>query len=95
LVAAGLLDDGRSMLPRLNDLLLCIVKSGLDKRGEKVEAVVESPNNEEIEEKKDTSREKVEAVIESPNNEEIDEKNDTSEEKVEVVIESPNKRRDK
>lgn len=95
LVAAGLLDDGRSMLPRLNDLLLCIVKSGLDKSGEKVEAVVESPNNEEIEEKKDTSGEKVEAVIESPNNEEIDEKNDTSEEKVEVVIESPNKRRDK
>lgn len=27
LVAAGLLDDGRSMLPRLNDLLLCVVKS--------------------------------------------------------------------
>ena len=26
LVAAGLLDDGRSMLPRLNDLLLCVVK---------------------------------------------------------------------
>ncbi|KAL9181053.1 hypothetical protein ACHAXT_009858 [Thalassiosira profunda] len=27
LVAAGLLDDGRSMLPRLNDLMLCVVKS--------------------------------------------------------------------
>jgi len=31
LVAAGLLDDGRVMLPRLNDLMLCVVKSGLDK----------------------------------------------------------------
>ncbi|KAL7522101.1 hypothetical protein ACHAWX_006783 [Stephanocyclus meneghinianus] len=31
LTAAGLLDDGRSMLPRLNDLLLCIVKSSVDK----------------------------------------------------------------
>uniref|UniRef100_A0A6U3SHU6 Histidine kinase/HSP90-like ATPase domain-containing protein n=3 Tax=Ditylum brightwellii TaxID=49249 RepID=A0A6U3SHU6_9STRA len=26
LVAAGLLDDGRTMLPRLNDILLCVVK---------------------------------------------------------------------
>jgi hypothetical protein len=25
LVAAGLLDDSRSMLPRLNDLLICVV----------------------------------------------------------------------
>ena len=25
LVAAGILDDGRSMLPRLNDILLCVV----------------------------------------------------------------------
>lgn len=31
LVAAGLLDDGRSMLPRLNDLMLCVVKSSVDK----------------------------------------------------------------
>ena len=30
LVAAGLLDDGRSMLPRLNDLMLCVVKSSVD-----------------------------------------------------------------
>ena len=29
LVAAGLLDDGRSMLPRLNDLMLCVVKSSV------------------------------------------------------------------
>mmetsp|Transcript_9796 Transcript_9796/g.19287 ORF Transcript_9796/g.19287 Transcript_9796/m.19287 type:complete len:782 (-) Transcript_9796:138-2483(-) len=33
LVAAGLLDDGRSMLPRLNDLMLCIVKSNSDQDG--------------------------------------------------------------
>lgn len=26
LVAAGLMDDGRSMLPRINDLLMCVVK---------------------------------------------------------------------
>lgn len=25
LVSAGLLDDGRSMLPRINDILLCVV----------------------------------------------------------------------
>ncbi|KAL3797534.1 hypothetical protein HJC23_009898 [Cyclotella cryptica] len=37
LTAAGLLDDGRSMLPRLNDLLLCIVKSGVDKREKSTE----------------------------------------------------------
>ena len=30
LVAAGLLDDGRSMLPRLNDIMLCVVKSSVD-----------------------------------------------------------------
>ncbi|KAL7534540.1 hypothetical protein ACHAWF_004861 [Thalassiosira exigua] len=29
LVATGLLDDGRSMLPRLNDLMLCVVKAGV------------------------------------------------------------------
>eukprot|EP00577_Skeletonema_sp_RCC1716_P008251 CAMPEP_0113389614 /NCGR_PEP_ID=MMETSP0013_2-20120614/9721_1 /TAXON_ID=2843 ORGANISM="Skeletonema costatum, Strain 1716" /NCGR_SAMPLE_ID=MMETSP0013_2 /ASSEMBLY_ACC=CAM_ASM_000158 /LENGTH=746 /DNA_ID=CAMNT_0000272703 /DNA_START=80 /DNA_END=2320 /DNA_ORIENTATION=- /assembly_acc=CAM_ASM_000158 len=29
LVAAGLLDDGRTMLPRLNDLMLCIVKNNV------------------------------------------------------------------
>ena len=29
LVAAGLLDDGRTMLPRLNDLMLCIVKGNV------------------------------------------------------------------
>merc|ERR1711966_207003 len=31
LVAAGLLDDGRVMLPRLNDLMLCVVKSSVNK----------------------------------------------------------------
>ena len=36
LTAAGLLDDGRTMLPRLNDLLLCIVKAGVEKSGPKV-----------------------------------------------------------
>ncbi|KAL7534518.1 hypothetical protein ACHAWF_004859, partial [Thalassiosira exigua] len=33
LVAAGLLDDGRSMLPRLNDLMLCVVKTGQKEGG--------------------------------------------------------------
>lgn len=33
LIAAGLLDDGRSMLPRLNDLMQCVVKSGVDATG--------------------------------------------------------------
>ena len=41
LVAAGLLDDGRSMLGRLNDLLLCVVTKSdslqEDKKGEKNE----------------------------------------------------------
>eukprot|EP00573_Skeletonema_grethae_P000576 CAMPEP_0201690396 /NCGR_PEP_ID=MMETSP0578-20130828/3839_1 /ASSEMBLY_ACC=CAM_ASM_000663 /TAXON_ID=267565 /ORGANISM="Skeletonema grethea, Strain CCMP 1804" /LENGTH=745 /DNA_ID=CAMNT_0048175371 /DNA_START=1 /DNA_END=2238 /DNA_ORIENTATION=+ len=37
LVAAGLLDDGRTMLPRLNDLMLCIVKNNVkeEESGEK------------------------------------------------------------
>lgn len=37
LVAAGLLDDGRTMLPRLNDLMLCIVKNNLTKGKEESE----------------------------------------------------------
>lgn len=43
LVAAGLLDDGRSMLPRLNDLMLCVVKSSADTSsdGNQVEGQVE------------------------------------------------------
>lgn len=51
LTAAGLLDDGRSMLPRLNDLLLCIVKSSIDKNGEKTKSE-KSPDNENADEKK-------------------------------------------
>jgi len=31
LIAAGLLDDGRSMLGRLNDILLCVVKDAESK----------------------------------------------------------------
>ena len=42
LVAAGLLDDGRSMLPRLNDLMLCVVKSSVDTNSKKEEGVEES-----------------------------------------------------
>jgi TNF receptor-associated protein 1 len=30
LVAAGLLDDSRTMLPRLNDILLCVVNGAKD-----------------------------------------------------------------
>jgi len=32
LVAAGLLDDGRSMLPRLNELLLCAIKGAAEEQ---------------------------------------------------------------
>ena len=51
LVAAGLLDDGRSMLPRLNDLMLCVVKSGVEAVGEASadEASKESATKEESE----------------------------------------------
>ena len=31
LVAAGIMDDGRSMIPRLNDILLCLVNDAKDK----------------------------------------------------------------
>jgi HSP90 family molecular chaperone len=41
LVAAGLLDDGRSMLPRLNDLMLCVVKSSVDASIESQEEVTD------------------------------------------------------
>ena len=34
LVAAGLLDDSRSMLPRLNDILLCVVNGATSDNGE-------------------------------------------------------------
>jgi TNF receptor-associated protein 1 len=33
LVAAGLLDDGRTMLPRINDILVCVVNGERDRRG--------------------------------------------------------------
>lgn len=42
LVAAGLLDDGRSMLPRLNDLLLCVVKGAEKGKGGGDESAEES-----------------------------------------------------
>ena len=51
LVAAGLLDDGRTMLPRLNDLMLCVVKSGVetmkDNQAEKPDSVEEQDSKEE------------------------------------------------
>merc|ERR1712194_726706 len=37
LVAAGLMDDGRAMLPRLNDLMLCVVKSSGNKTAASLE----------------------------------------------------------
>lgn len=47
LVAAGLLDDGRVMLPRLNDLLLCVLKGAAAvedvKRQQGADAVAEGP----------------------------------------------------
>jgi hypothetical protein len=33
LVAAGLLDDSRSMIPRINDILVCVVKGAQEKSG--------------------------------------------------------------
>lgn len=62
LTAAGLLDDGRSMLPRLNDLLLCIVKSSVDKSKstnsedkDEVENTGQSAKGEDDNEKKENS----------------------------------------
>jgi len=63
LVAAGLLEDGRSMLPRLNDILLCVVKGGQDgdKESDKMfleKAEKEQPaskTNDDKEEEKDSS----------------------------------------
>ena len=60
LVAAGLLDDGRSMLPRLNDLMLCVVKSSVDtshgsEQGSKDDEAQES-EGESVEEKAEDSK---------------------------------------
>ena len=38
LVAAGIMDDGRSMLPRLNDILLCLVNDAKDKEPKTLES---------------------------------------------------------
>jgi TNF receptor-associated protein 1 len=48
LVAAGLLDDSRSMLPRLNDLLICVV-NGAKGQQKPIEAPIEAA---QVEEKK-------------------------------------------
>ena len=42
LVAAGLLDDGRTMLPRLNDLMLCIVKNNVKEESDEKDSKKES-----------------------------------------------------
>ena len=42
LVAAGLLDDGRTMLPRLNDLMLCIVKGNVKEDSDEKDSKEES-----------------------------------------------------
>ena len=60
LVAAGLLDDGRSMLPRLNDLMLCIVKSSVDttaSEGGQVEEQKEDVEQKDSEESNDENNE--------------------------------------
>jgi TNF receptor-associated protein 1 len=41
LVAAGLLDDSRSMLPRLNDILVCVVNGAKAKHGSGSKEIVE------------------------------------------------------
>ena len=51
LVAAGLMDDSRTMLPRLNDLLISLVKSAQQNKqqpeeGDATTTVDESSNNE-------------------------------------------------
>eukprot|EP00574_Skeletonema_japonicum_P003577 CAMPEP_0201714254 /NCGR_PEP_ID=MMETSP0593-20130828/811_1 /ASSEMBLY_ACC=CAM_ASM_000672 /TAXON_ID=267983 /ORGANISM="Skeletonema japonicum, Strain CCMP2506" /LENGTH=744 /DNA_ID=CAMNT_0048203519 /DNA_START=21 /DNA_END=2255 /DNA_ORIENTATION=- len=42
LVAAGLLDDGRTMLPRLNDLMLCIVKNNVKEESDEKDSKKQS-----------------------------------------------------
>mmetsp|Transcript_19296 Transcript_19296/g.38934 ORF Transcript_19296/g.38934 Transcript_19296/m.38934 type:complete len:749 (+) Transcript_19296:456-2702(+) len=46
LVAAGLLDDGRSMLPRLQDILLCVVKGAEGRSSSRSSASSESVGKE-------------------------------------------------
>jgi hypothetical protein len=45
LVAAGLLDDSRSMLPRLNDILICVVKGAAEAKAK--DDTTEEPSVEE------------------------------------------------
>ena len=58
LVAAGLLDDGRSMLPRLNDLMLCVVKSQDVAESEAVSSSSSSDDEVSEESKEDDGKDK-------------------------------------
>lgn len=62
LVAAGLLNDGRSMLPRLNDLMLCVVKSSVDveqkNQDDADDEVVEAVSSEGLDDTTDSIKEK-------------------------------------
>lgn len=67
LVAAGLLDDGRSMLPRLNDLMLCVVKSSVDDQDTVVEeeGKVSEKDDQEKSDAMDDNNEKSDATEDS------------------------------
>lgn len=63
LVAAGLMDDSRSMLPRLNDILMCVVKGA--KSGEDAQAAASNESPAESSTSESSSPEKVEEETES------------------------------
>jgi TNF receptor-associated protein 1 len=56
LVAAGLLDDSRSMLPRLNDILICVVKGAADAESKTKEAAAEEAPVEEAATEEETPK---------------------------------------
>jgi HSP90 family molecular chaperone len=77
LIAAGLLNDGRSMLPRLNDMMTAIVKeasSGLPP----VESVVGANENDDDESSSDDEDDNTKKEVDVEKKEDTLEKNDTS-----------------
>jgi len=76
LISAGLLDDSRSMLPRLNDLLICVVNGAKEgeeeKAGTQNEAQEEGTKDEAQEgtEDSDTTQTTPQMAVEDPKPEE-------------------------
>lgn len=58
-MAAGLLHDGRSMLPRLNDLMLCVVKSNVHVDDQKTQDVADVKEAEVSTEKLDDAADNI------------------------------------